>query len=105
MPVSKTHINSSRRTFYNSLMFSGIKVSVKCEGVKNLAMATTEDKGFFKVDLPSDHTKTPSSNCFIKLLGGSNSLYASKKNQVSQIVKGREKNTYTISTPLSFFTS
>ncbi|KAL2985868.1 hypothetical protein AAZX31_12G175300 [Glycine max] len=81
-------------------MFSGIKVSVKCEGVKNLAMATTEDKGFFKVDLPSDHTKTPSSNCFIKLLGGSNSLYASKKNQVSQIVKGREKNTYTISTPL-----
>ncbi|RZB76524.1 hypothetical protein D0Y65_034816, partial [Glycine soja] len=25
-----------------------IKVSVKCEGVKNLAMATTEDKGFFK---------------------------------------------------------
>nr|ACU14606.1 unknown [Glycine max] len=86
--------------------FSGIKVSVKCEGVKNLAMATTEDKGFSQVDLPSDQTKPPSVNCFTKLLGGPNTnLYASKKNLVSQIVKGKEKNTYTISTPLSFFTS
>ncbi|TKY48657.1 Pollen Ole e 1 allergen/extensin [Spatholobus suberectus] len=85
--------------------FSGIKLSVKCEGVKNLAVATTEDNGFFKVDLPSDHTKSPSANCFAKLVGGPNHLYASKKNQVSQIVKGKEKSTYTISTPLSFFTS
>ncbi|RDX61678.1 hypothetical protein CR513_60072, partial [Mucuna pruriens] len=85
--------------------FSGIKVSVKCEGVKNLAMATTEDNGFFKVDLPSDHTKPSSTNCFAKLVGGPNHLYATKKNQITQIVKGKEKNSYTISTPLSFFTS
>ncbi|CAJ1956166.1 unnamed protein product [Sphenostylis stenocarpa] len=86
-------------------MFSGIMVTVKCEGVKNLAMATTEDKGFFKVDLPTDHTKPRSVNCLVKLVGGPNHLYATKKNQVSQIVKGKEKNAYTISTPLSFLTS
>ncbi|XP_027343702.1 uncharacterized protein LOC113856182 [Abrus precatorius] len=85
--------------------FSGIKVSVKCEGVKKLVMATTEDKGFFKVDLPSEHTKTPSEKCHVKLLGGPNHLYASRENQVSQIVQEKEKNSYTISTPLSFFTS
>lgn len=86
-------------------MFSGIMISVKCEGVKNLAMAITEEKGFFKVDLPRDHTKPPSVNCVVKLLGGPNHLYATKKNKVSEIVKGKEKNTYTISTPLSFLTS
>ncbi|KAL2331914.1 hypothetical protein Fmac_019495 [Flemingia macrophylla] len=84
---------------------SGIKVSVKCKGVKKVAVATTKDDGFFKVKLPSDHTKPHSSNCFTKLLGGPYHLYASNQNQLSQIVKGKEKNTYTISTPLSFFTS
>ncbi|XP_061376257.1 uncharacterized protein LOC133318277 [Gastrolobium bilobum] len=85
--------------------FSGIKVLVKCEGVKKLAVTTTEDNGSFKVDLPSDHTKPHSVNCLVKLLGGPNHLYASRKNQVSQIVKGKEKNSYKISTPLTFFTS
>ncbi|KAJ1440713.1 hypothetical protein SESBI_01783 [Sesbania bispinosa] len=87
-------------------MVSDIKVSVKCEGVKKLAVANTEDNGSFKVDLPLDHTKPSSSvNCFAKLLGGPVQLYASRQNQVSQIIKGTEQNTYTISTPLSFMTS
>ncbi|XP_020238165.1 uncharacterized protein LOC109817346 [Cajanus cajan] len=86
-------------------MFSGMKVSVKCEGVKKVAVATTEDNGFFKVKLPSDQTNPPSSNCFAKLVGGPDQVYASNKDQLSQIVKGNDKNTYTISTPLTFFTS
>ncbi|XP_061343883.1 uncharacterized protein LOC133289876 [Gastrolobium bilobum] len=84
---------------------SDIKVSVKCEGVKKLAVATTEENGSFKVDLPSGHTKPSSVNCLAKLIGGTVQLYVSRKDQVSQIVKGKEQNSYTISTPLSFLTS
>jgi len=86
-------------------MFSGIMVAVKCEGVKKVAAATTEEKGFFKVDLPRDHEKALSEKCLARLLGGPNQLYATEKNQVSEIVKEKEKNTYTISTPLSFLRS
>ncbi|KAG4385428.1 hypothetical protein AAZX31_12G086800 [Glycine max] len=66
----------------------------------------SENDGSFKVDLPLDHTK-PSSvkNCLAKLLGGPVQLYVSRENQVSQIIKGKEQNSYTISTPLSFRTS
>jgi len=77
---------------------------VKCEGVKNLAMTTTEEDGSFKVNLPSDNTKT-TMNCLAKLLGGPIQLYAKNQNQVSQVIKGKEENSYTISTPLSFSTS
>ncbi|KAK2433675.1 hypothetical protein QL285_018913 [Trifolium repens] len=83
---------------------SDIKVSVKCEGVKKLAMTTTEEDGSFKVNLPLDQTKT-SMNCLAKLLGGTIQLYTKKQNQVSQIIKGKEENSYTISTPLSFMIS
>ncbi|RDY01087.1 hypothetical protein CR513_15630, partial [Mucuna pruriens] len=83
---------------------SDIKVSVKCDGVKKMAMATTENDGFFKVELPPDNTK-PSVNCIAKLLGGPVQLYVSRKNQVSQIIKDKEQNSYTISTPLSLRTS
>ncbi|KAI5388709.1 hypothetical protein KIW84_074398 [Lathyrus oleraceus] len=83
---------------------SDIKVSVKCEGVKNLAITATEKDGSFKANLPSDHTKT-SMNCLAKLLGGPTQLYTKKQNQVSQITKGKEENSYTISTPLSFMIS
>ncbi|KAL5056252.1 hypothetical protein RYX36_036934 [Vicia faba] len=83
---------------------SDIKVSVKCEGVKTLAMTATEKDGSFKANLPSYHTKT-STNCLAKLLGGPTQLYTKKQNQVSQITKGKEENTYTISTPLSFMIS
>nr|ACU14977.1 unknown [Glycine max] len=86
---------------------SDIKVSVRCDGVKKLALATTENDGSFKVDLPLDHTKPSSSvnNCLAKLLGGPVQLYVSRENQVSQIIKGKDQNSYTISTSLSFRTS
>ncbi|XP_057455955.1 uncharacterized protein LOC130747131 [Lotus japonicus] len=85
---------------------SDIKVLVKCEGVKKLALASTEDNGFFKVDLPSDKTKPSSAgNCLAKLVGGPVQLYATRQNQVSQIIKSQEPNSYTISTPLSFMKS
>ncbi|KAE9616757.1 hypothetical protein Lal_00034078 [Lupinus albus] len=84
---------------------SDIKVSVKCEGVKKLAVATTEDDGSFKVNLPSDNTKPSSVNCLANILGGKIQFFVSRKNQVSQIVKDKDQNNYTISTPLSFLTS
>ncbi|PON65424.1 Pollen Ole e 1 allergen and extensin family protein [Parasponia andersonii] len=86
---------------------SGIKVLVKCDKVKKLAMATTEDDGSFEAEVPSDY-KTPPTvplNCLAKLLGGPNQLYASNKIMVSQIVKTHDSNTYTISNPLSFYQS
>ncbi|KAI5412472.1 uncharacterized protein LOC127083281 [Lathyrus oleraceus] len=85
--------------------FSGIKVSMKCEGMENMAVATTENDGSFMVDLSTYHTKPVSDNCHVKLLGGPSNLYASRKNQFSQIVKDKEENSYTTSTTLSFFTS
>ncbi|XVE59597.1 hypothetical protein DITRI_Ditri05aG0058600 [Diplodiscus trichospermus] len=87
--------------------FSGIKVLVKCDQVKKLATATTEENGSFKVELPTtDTSKTLKPlNCLAKLLGGTNQLYARKKNLVSKVVKAHELNSYTISTPLAFSTS
>ncbi|WJZ89937.1 hypothetical protein VitviT2T_009120 [Vitis vinifera] len=86
--------------------FSGIKVLVKCDRVKKLAMATTEADGSFKTNLPSDtQTSSPPLNCLAKLLGGPNQLYAFRKNTVSKIVKARDDSSYTISTPLSFSTT
>ncbi|GAV87194.1 Pollen_Ole_e_I domain-containing protein [Cephalotus follicularis] len=87
---------------------SGIKVLVKCEGVKKLGMATTEKTGSFEVELPSHTSKTATPlNCLAKLLGGPNQLYAAKKNMVSRIINAKDKqsNSYTISTALAFHTS
>ncbi|KAG7950526.1 hypothetical protein I3843_13G117800 [Carya illinoinensis] len=91
--------------------FSGIKVLVKCDKVKKLAMATTEDDGSFEVKLPSDSTDISKSsdlpmNCHAKLLGGPTQLYSSRKSMVSRIIETHEKpNSYTISTPLSFYSA
>ncbi|XP_059430383.1 uncharacterized protein LOC132163997 [Corylus avellana] len=86
--------------------FSGIKVGVKCDGVKKLAVADTEYDGSFEVELPS---KTSPLNCHAKLLGGPIQLYASGKNVITKIIKSNsddeETNSYTISTPLSYSTS
>nr|POF08798.1 hypothetical protein CFP56_39281 [Quercus suber] len=83
----------------------GIKVLVKCDRVKRLATAITEDDGSFEVELPSDSTpkSSPPLNCHAKLLGGQpSSMPSSKKNRVSKIITTHEPNTYTISTPLNF---
>ncbi|KAE8734830.1 putative Integrase, catalytic region [Hibiscus syriacus] len=81
--------------------FSGIKVAVKCDKVKKLATATTDENGAFKVELPPT-----SVDCLAKLLGGPNNLYGKNKNLVSKVVKvSHDVNSYTISTPLAFSTS
>ncbi|XP_058196535.1 uncharacterized protein LOC131312647 [Rhododendron vialii] len=89
---------------------SGIKVQVKCSQVKKLAMATTGQDGTFQTELPSDSTQattqTSPSTCRTRLLGGPSQLYVSKKNMVSEIAKvPSESNSYTVSTPLMFYTS
>lgn len=79
---------------------------MKCDKVKKLTMATTEDGGSFEAEVPSDYKTHPTPlNCLAKLLGGPNQLYASTKVMVSQIVKTQHSNYYTISTPLSFYNS
>lgn len=80
---------------------------MKCAQVKKLATATTEENGSFKVEFPSDTSKTTPTplNCLAMLLGGPSQLYAWKKNLVSNVVKAHELNCYTISTPLVFSTS
>ena len=75
---------------------------MKCANVKKLGTATTENDGSFETQLPSDGSRASSLNCLAKLLGGQTQLYAFRKDMVSQIVKGKEPSSYTISTPLSF---
>ncbi|KAI8524358.1 hypothetical protein RHMOL_Rhmol13G0144500 [Rhododendron molle] len=88
---------------------SGIKVQVKCSQVKKMAMATTGQDGTFQTELPSDTpatTQTSPSSCIAKILGGPSQLYVSKKNMVSEIAKVPSgSNSYTVSTPLMFYTS
>ncbi|XP_028756801.1 uncharacterized protein LOC114716036 [Neltuma alba] len=83
----------------NNFDFSGIRVSVKCDKVNKLGVATAEHDGSFNLKLPKDSGK-----CLAQLVGGPEQLYASRKNMFSRIVKAREPNTFTISTPLSFST-
>lgn len=90
------------------VFLTGIKVLVKCDGVKKLAMANTEYDGSFEVELPSGTSKSSPQNCHAKLLGGPIQVYATRKNVISKIIKSsddHETNSYTISTPLSFSTS
>ncbi|KAG5566533.1 hypothetical protein RHGRI_002178 [Rhododendron griersonianum] len=87
--------------------FVDIKVLVKCSQVKKLAVATTTEDGAFETELPSDTAAAPSPlNCQTKILGGPTQLYASRKNMVSETAKAHDSaDSYTISTPLSFYTS
>lgn len=72
---------------------------MKCDKVVKLVEATTEHDGSFMVKLPTDSGK-----CLAQLVGGPEQLYASRKNMFSQIVKAKQPNMFTISTPLSFST-
>ncbi|XP_076918069.1 uncharacterized protein LOC143578352 [Bidens hawaiensis] len=77
---------------------AGIKIAIKCNQVKNLAMATTNSHGAFETQLPS-------SNCQAKILGGPKQLYVSRKTMVTSIMKVHDTDSYTTSQPLSFYTS
>lgn len=77
---------------------SGIQVLVKCDGVRKLLSATTEDNGFFEVELPPAH-----SSCLAKVLGGPHQLYATRSGMVSKITESRDgsgNSAFTTSTPL-----
>ncbi|XAR60155.1 hypothetical protein NMG60_11033410 [Bertholletia excelsa] len=80
---------------------SDIKVAVKCDGVKKVEVATTEEDGTFMKELPSS-----TSNCAARLMGGPKQLYVSRKKMISATVKlSSHSNSYTLATPLSFYTS
>ncbi|KAK1426226.1 hypothetical protein QVD17_14895 [Tagetes erecta] len=77
---------------------AGIKILVKCNKVKNLVMATTNEHGVFETQLPS-------SNCQAKILGGPKQLYVSRNTMITNIMKVHDTASYTTSQPLSFYTS
>lgn len=82
---------------------SGIKVVVKCDKVKKLSTATTEDDGSFKAELPAPH-----SNCLAKVVGGPRQLYAAKNSMVSKVTEAQDssgRSYFTTSTPLSISTT
>ncbi|PIA28185.1 hypothetical protein AQUCO_07200080v1 [Aquilegia coerulea] len=81
---------------------SDVNVLVKCDKVKQFATTTTEKDGSFETKLNVDPSST---NCQAQLLGGPEQLCSYKKSLVSKIVKDHDSKSYTISTPLAFFTS
>ncbi|KAL2239311.1 uncharacterized protein LOC105170030 [Sesamum indicum] len=85
---------------------SGIQVLVKCNKVKKLAMAYTEEDGTFETNLPSDSPKTSDpSNCMAKLMGGPHQLYVAMKNSIVPVAKTEESGHFTTSKPLNFYRS
>ncbi|XP_043698481.1 uncharacterized protein LOC122649170 [Telopea speciosissima] len=84
----------------------GIRVLVGCDGVKKMAMTVTDENGHFRTELPRDSSsKSSTNNCLAKLLGGPTQLCSTKKTLVSNVVKAHDKKSFTIATPLAFFTS
>lgn len=88
-------------------MFSGIKILVKCDGVKKSSMVKTKNDGSFEAELPEDISKSGAKalSCLAKLLGGPKQLYASKKMMASKIIDTHDSESLTIATPLAFYTS
>ncbi|XP_057806539.1 uncharacterized protein LOC131021384 [Salvia miltiorrhiza] len=89
---------------------SGLQVLVKCDKVKKLAMAYTEEDGSFTTALPSDGDAAAAaapSNCMAKIMGGPQQLYISGKDSVVKIANAKEKGAghFTTSTPLTFYKS
>ncbi|KAK1310500.1 hypothetical protein QJS10_CPA08g01437 [Acorus calamus] len=74
---------------------------------KRLTMATTNQDGSFKAELPPTTTTTASSSpdCLAVLLGGPEQLCGPKKGLVSKVVKALLPDAYTVSTPLSIFSA
>ncbi|KAG0481050.1 hypothetical protein HPP92_011908 [Vanilla planifolia] len=65
---------------------------------------TTNEKGYFKTEIHlSSSSKHP--KCIVKLLGGPEQLYTSKKSMVSKIAKAEGMDDYKLSTPLTVLSS
>ncbi|KAK1299906.1 hypothetical protein QJS10_CPB13g01534 [Acorus calamus] len=82
-------------------------VEGSCAKEKRLTMATTNQGGSFKAELPPTTTATASSSpdCLAVLLGGPERLCGPKKGLVSKVVKAPLPDTYTVSAPLSIFSA
>lgn len=89
-------------------LWLALQVLVKCDKVKKLAMAYTEEDGSFTTELPSDGGSTPasSSNCMAKIMGGPHQLYISADNSIIPIANAKETpGHFTTSRPLDFYKS
>ncbi|KAF8039593.1 hypothetical protein BT93_B1954 [Corymbia citriodora subsp. variegata] len=92
---------------------SGIKVMVKCDGVKKASVATTEDDGSFQAELPSAKAAAAAAtplNCLAKVLGGPDQLYTSRNHMVAKVVKteghdGTAAASYALAAPLAVSTA
>ncbi|CAA0810699.1 Pollen Ole e 1 allergen and extensin family protein [Striga hermonthica] len=81
---------------------SGIQVLIKCDRIKKLTMAYTEQDGTFETDLPSDGPKSSSpSHCMARIMGGPQLIYSSKKDSIVPISKVGPY--FATSRPLSFY--
>nr|GMD21359.1 Increased rDNA silencing protein [Ipomoea batatas] len=90
---------------------SGVKLSVKCGGEKNMAMTTTtEEDGSFETTVVLPSSKSPSSvSCSAKILGATRQLYipmkACESKVVVRVAGESDHNHYmTTSEPLRFYT-
>ncbi|KAF8098908.1 hypothetical protein N665_0256s0038 [Sinapis alba] len=83
--------------------FSGVKVLLKCDDEKKPITTMAASDGSFRSMVPTADRKR-SMNCFAKLLGGPEQLYAHKHNMVSELVLKSKHDTkvLTTSNPLSF---
>lgn len=97
---------TSKSRFVQKIIISGVTVALKCNKGKKLAYALTDEKGFFQAELPlSPSSSSSSPNCLARLLGGPKKLCSFKKNLVSKIVKAKDHDAYTISTPFTTFST
>ncbi|KAL8496342.1 hypothetical protein ACS0TY_020157 [Phlomoides rotata] len=86
---------------------SGVQILVKCDKVKKLSVAYTEEDGNFQTNLPSDGQKSVNpSSCMAKIMGGSYLLYVSARNSIIPVANARDSSgIFTTSKPLSFYKS
>ncbi|KAL3850287.1 hypothetical protein ACJIZ3_012169 [Penstemon smallii] len=94
--------STTTTTTHDYSHLSGIRVLVKCDKVKKLAVAFTEEDGTFTTQLPSDNINI---NCMAKIMGGPYHLYTSTKNSIVKIARASNDGQLTISKPLTFFKS
>ncbi|KAI6685333.1 hypothetical protein NL676_031246 [Syzygium grande] len=98
---------------------SGIKVMVKCDGVKKASAATTDNDGYFDsgaeeaspngaTNENGGSTAAAPLNCLAKVLGGPEQLYASRDRVVAKVVEARGRDgaaSYALSAPLAVSTA
>ncbi|KAH0454021.1 hypothetical protein IEQ34_018345 [Dendrobium chrysotoxum] len=87
---------------------SGVRLAVNCSKEEKLSYALTNAKGQFQISIAKP-SPLPS-DCSVNLLGGKTQLCGFRKSIISKIIAINPLNTstnssYTVRTPLAFFTS